>query len=86
MRIPSRIAVGWSGASVDGGIRRHNHWVNVSHVLQEEYFAFEETGDSVWAVHFGPLMPGHFHEPLLRIEDVSRTESSFAARITPVQC
>jgi putative transposase len=57
--------------SRNGGIRWHNHWVNVSHVLAEEYIAFEETGDGLWAVHFGPLVLGYFHEPLLRIEDAN---------------
>lgn len=55
--------------SKNGGIRWHNHWVNVSHVLAEEYVAFEETGDGLWDVHFGPAVLGRFHEPLLRIED-----------------
>ena len=57
--------------SRNGGIRWHNHWVNVSHVLGEEYIAFEETGDGLWDVHFGPVVLGRFHEPLLRIEDAN---------------
>src|SRR5438874_2358832 len=43
--------------------------VNVTHVLAEDYIAFEETGDGLWDVHFGPVVIGRFHEPLLRIED-----------------
>lgn len=57
--------------SKNGGIRWHNHWVNVSHVLAVEYIAFEETGDGLWDEHFGPMVLGHFHEPLLRIEDAN---------------
>lgn len=57
--------------SHNGGIRWHNRWVNVSHVLAEEYIGFEETGDDLWDVHFGPVVIGHFHEPLLRIEDAN---------------
>ena len=57
--------------SHNGGIRWHNQWVNVSHVLAEEYIGFEETGDGLWDVHFGPIVIGHFHEPLLRIEDAN---------------
>lgn len=57
--------------SRNGGIRWHNHWVNVSPVLGEEYIGFEETGDGLWAVHFGPVL-GHSHEFLLRIEDANR--------------
>ena len=45
--------------------------MNVSHVLAEEYIAFEETGDGLWDVHFGPMVLGRFHEPLLRIEDAN---------------
>lgn len=55
--------------SRNGGIRWHNHWVNVSHVLREEYIAFEEIDDALWQVSFGPVPLGRFHEALLRIED-----------------
>jgi hypothetical protein len=55
--------------SVNGGIRWHNHWVNVSHVLGEQYIAFEECDDGLWQVRFGPITLGRFHEALLRIED-----------------
>jgi transposase InsO family protein len=48
--------------SRNGGVRWHNHWVNVSHVLAEEYVAFEEVDDGVWAVAFGPLVLGRFEE------------------------
>jgi len=57
--------------SRNGGIRWHNHWVNVSHVLDGEYIAFDEIDDGLWTVHFGGLLLGRFHERLLRIEDAS---------------
>lgn len=55
--------------SRNGGIRWHNHWVNVSHVLGDERIAFEELDDALWQVSFGPIALGRFHEDLLRIED-----------------
>ena len=57
--------------SRNGGIRWHNHWVNVSHVLAEEYVAFEELDDGLWAVTFGPMVLGRFDERTLRIEDAN---------------
>lgn len=57
--------------SHNGGVRWHNHWVNVSHVLAEEYIAFDEIADGLWAVRFGPLVLGRFHERFLRIEDAN---------------
>ena len=55
--------------SRNGGIRWKNHWVNVSHVLAEEYIAFDEIDDGLWQVTFGPVVLGRFHERLLAIED-----------------
>jgi putative transposase len=55
--------------SLNGGIRWHEHWVNVSHVLGGEYISFEEIDDALWQVSFGPVALGRFHEALLRIED-----------------
>ena len=57
--------------SRNGGIRWHNHWVNVSHVLAEEYVAFEEIDDGIWTVTFGPMVLGRFDERTLRIEDAN---------------
>ena len=57
--------------SRNGGIRWHNHWVNVSHVLAEEYVAFEEIDDGVWSVAFGPLVLGRFDERALCIVDAN---------------
>ena len=55
----------------NSGIHWHNHWVNLSHVLAEEYVAFEEIDDGLWSVTFGPLMLGRFDERQLRIEDAN---------------
>lgn len=73
--------------SHNGGIKWHDHWVNVSHVLAEEYIAFDEIDDGLWEVRFGPLLLGRFHERLLRIEDangdLARTRRQSAPVLTP---
>ncbi len=38
--------------SRNGGIRCHTHWVNVSHVLAEQYIGLEEIDDGLWTVYF----------------------------------
>jgi putative transposase len=48
--------------STNGGIRWHHRWVNVSHVLAEEYVGLEEVADEVWSVFFGPLLLGRLDE------------------------
>jgi putative transposase len=48
--------------SRNGGVRWHNAWVNVSHVLAEEYVGLEEVDDGVWSVYFGPVLLGRFDE------------------------
>jgi putative transposase len=53
--------------SRNGGVRWHNRWVNVSHVLAEEYVGLEEVADGVWSVYFGPVLLGRFDERDLRI-------------------
>lgn len=40
--------------SVNGGIRWHRRWVNVSHVLAEEHVGLEEVADGIWSVCAGP--------------------------------
>ena len=70
--------------SVNGGIRWHNHWVNVSHVLGGEYIAFDEIDDGLWTVHFGGLLLGRFHEQLLRIEDANGDLARTRRRSAPV--
>jgi putative transposase len=70
--------------SLNGGIRWHNHWVNVSHVLGGEYIAFDEIDDGLWTVHFGALLLGRFHERLLRIEDANGDLARTRRRSAPV--
>ena len=53
--------------SRNGGVRWHNRWVNVSHVLAEEYVGLDEVDDGVWSVYFGPVLLGRFHERDYRI-------------------
>jgi len=48
--------------STNGGIRWHHRWVNVSHVLAEEYVGLEEVADGVWSVYFGDLLLGRLDE------------------------
>lgn len=55
--------------SVNGGVRWHQHWVNVTSVLLGEYVGFEEVANGLQDVYFGPLRIGRVHEGLLRIED-----------------
>jgi hypothetical protein len=70
--------------SVNGGIRWHNQWVNVSHVLGGEYIAFDEIDDGLWTVHFRGLLLGRFHERLLRIEDANGDLARTRRRSAPV--
>lgn len=55
--------------SRNGGIRWHHHWVNVSHLLAEEYVGFEAVDEGLWEVYFGPVWLGRFHEATSRIVD-----------------
>jgi len=71
--------------SRNGGVRWYDKWVNVSHVLAEEYVAFEEVADGLWQVYFGPLRIGRFHEPLLKIVDQhDGTTSRNPRRVLPM--
>jgi transposase InsO family protein len=65
----------------NGGVRWHNHWVNVSHVLADEYVAFVEIADGIWSVAFGPLVLGRFDERRLRITDVNGYTSRNPQRV-----
>lgn len=53
--------------SRNGGVRWRNRWVNVSHVLAEEYVGLEEAEDGIWSVYFGPVLLGRFDERDYRI-------------------
>jgi hypothetical protein len=55
--------------SRNGGIRWSSRWVNVSHVLGEQYAGLEEVADGIWDVYFGPLRLGQMDERLRTIED-----------------
>jgi hypothetical protein len=47
--------------SINGGIRWHSAWVNVSHLLGGDYIGLEEVADDIWAVYFGPVPLGWLH-------------------------
>lgn len=55
--------------SNNGGIRFNSRWVNVSHVLKQQYVGLEEVGDGVWDVHFGALRLGQFDCGSYKLED-----------------
>jgi transposase InsO family protein len=67
--------------SHNGGIRWHNRWVNVSHVLAEEDVAFEAIDDGLWRVTFGPLLLCRFDERTLRITDAKGYTSRNPQRV-----
>lgn len=51
----------------NGCVRWHGTDVSVSHVLDGEDIGFEEIGDDVWAVYFGPIRLGTFDVTAKRI-------------------
>jgi putative transposase len=53
--------------SRNGGIRWHNHWVNVSHVLGDEYIAFGEIDDGIWLLFLGPVLLGKIDEATMKV-------------------
>jgi transposase InsO family protein len=55
--------------STNGGIRWHNRWVNVSHVLGTLNIGLEPIADGTWNVFFGPLHLGWFDERDYQIHD-----------------
>jgi putative transposase len=55
--------------SLNGGIRWNSRWVNVSHVLGQQYVGLEELDHGLWNVFFGPLHLGQLNEKTYRIED-----------------
>lgn len=55
--------------SRNGGIRWNSHWVNVSHVLGEQYVGLEEIDNGIWTVYFGPIELGRLDERDLKITD-----------------
>ena len=55
--------------STNGGIRWRKQWVNISHVLGNEYIGLEAIDDGLWTVYFGPLVFGRFDERQMCVED-----------------
>jgi putative transposase len=55
--------------SRNGGIKWFDQWVNVSHLLADEYIGLEEVDAGLFDVYFGPVWLGRFVESKLRILD-----------------
>ena len=55
--------------SKNGGIRWRSAWVNVGHVLAEEYVGLEEIDDGIWDVFFSSVWLGIFEERVNKIQD-----------------
>jgi putative transposase len=55
--------------SRNGGIKWFDQWVNVSHLLGEEYIGMEEVDAGLFDVYFGPVWLGRFVEAKVRIID-----------------
>lgn len=55
--------------SANGGIRWKCVRVPVSKTLEGQFVGFEEVGDGLWDVYFGPILLGRMDERTLRIED-----------------
>ena len=55
--------------SRNGGIRWQSQWVNVSHVLSEQYVGLEEVDEGRWDVYFGHVRLGQLDERTFRIQD-----------------
>ena len=67
--------------STNGGVRWHKQWVNISHVLGEQYVGFVEVDDGEWDLYFGPIKLGRFHERLLKVEDAFGRLARHHARV-----
>jgi putative transposase len=66
--------------SRNGGVRWLNRWVNVSHVLAEEYVGLEEVEDGIWSVYFGPVLLGRFDERDYRIHGAHNRNKLYRSR------
>jgi putative transposase len=64
--------------SRNGGVRWHNHWVNVSHVLGEEYVGLEPVADGLWSLYLGPVLLGRFDERTLLVT------GTYSTRLSPI--
>lgn len=63
-RVSRNGGIRWKHSSATGP---NNGWVNVSHVLAEEYVGLDEVDDGIWSVYFGPVALGRFDERELRL-------------------
>jgi putative transposase len=78
--------------SRNGGIRfrcNRSHgpnqpWLNVSHVLAEEYVGLEEVDDGIWAIYFGPLLLGRFDEQQRKLYGNLRTMTAATKQLSPM--
>jgi hypothetical protein len=78
--------------SRNGGIRwRHNSliatnngWVNISHVLADEYVGLDEVDDGIWAIYFGPVHLGRFDERTRRLYGNLRSMKTATQQLSPM--
>jgi hypothetical protein len=70
--------------STNGGVRWHKRWVNISHVLGEQYVGFVEIDDGEWDLYFGRIKLGRFHERLLKVEDAFGRLARHHSRVSPM--
>ena len=70
--------------SRNGGVRWYHRWLNVSHVLAEEYVGIEEIDDGVWSMYFGPLLLGRFDERELKLYGAYNSKQSKPAALLPM--
>jgi len=78
--------------SRNGGIRWRHHypsgpnngWVNISHVLIEEYVGLEEVADGIWAIYFGPLLLGRFDERTKKLYGNLRSMTAATSQLSPM--
>ena len=69
--------------SLNGGIRWHHNWVNVGHVLGQQYVGLEEIDNELWDVYFGPIKLGRMNERDLKIEDLLGRKSRKVLPMSP---
>jgi putative transposase len=78
--------------SRNGGIRWKHHfatgpnngWVNVSHVLADEYVGLEEVDDGIWTIYFGPLQLGRFDERNRKLYGNLRSMKTTTNQLSPM--
>jgi hypothetical protein len=78
--------------SGNGGIRfrcdrshgPNQPWINVSHVLVDEYVGLEEISDGIWALYFGPLELGRFDERTRKLYGNLRSMKKATSQLSPM--